>query len=173
MNDPSKRLTVAASRLAEVLNERRLRVVFAESCTAGLVAASLATIPGISEWLCGSAVVYRDDTKARWLGVSAADLKKYSAVSEPVACGMALGSLRETPEATWSASVTGHLGPNAPEGQDGLVYVAVACRFGRAIRVVDRAKILLRSRARTARQNEAAVGVLQRLCAAILQGVCS
>ena len=43
-----------AQSLANCLNQRQVGVVFAESCTAGLVAASLAQVPGISRWLCGS-----------------------------------------------------------------------------------------------------------------------
>ncbi|MEZ6136283.1 MAG: CinA family protein [Pirellulaceae bacterium] len=45
------------------------RLVLAESCTAGRVAATLASFPGISNWLCGSFVVYRCDSKSRWLGI--------------------------------------------------------------------------------------------------------
>src|SRR5580658_9124836 len=98
--------------IAELLSQLRMRLVFAESCTGGLAAASLARIPGISEFLCGSAVVYRLDTKMRWLEVPESMLIDVGPVSEPVARSMAEGVLAKTPEADLSASVTGHLGPN-------------------------------------------------------------
>ena len=118
----------AAQKLAETLQQRRRRIVFAESCTAGLVSATLARIPGISEWHCGSAVVYRLDTKHRWLGVSEAELLNPGPVSRCVAEAMARGVLERTPEADVSVAVTGHLGPQAPPDQDGLVFIAGATR---------------------------------------------
>ncbi len=119
-----------ATRLANELRTRGLRIVFAESCTAGLIAASLARFPGISEHLCGSAVVYRNATKTAWLGVSAQDLADESIgpVSKAVAAAMATGVLKRTREADLAASVTGHLGPDAPPELDGVIYVAVARR---------------------------------------------
>lgn len=114
--------------LARLLTESGRRLVLAESCTAGLVAASLARIPGISSNLCGSMVTYRDATKWKWLGVPDTVLVQHTAVSEPVARLMALGSLAQTPEADLAASVTGHLGPEAPPDQDGLVYIGIAER---------------------------------------------
>lgn len=115
----------------EIVNALKLtggRVVFAESCTGGLISASLAQIPGVSEFHCGSAVVYRLDTKTRWLGIPPEILINPGPVSEIVARQMAAGVLERTPEADWSASITGHLGPNAPENLDGLVYIGIGRR---------------------------------------------
>ena len=55
-------LNELAIRLADCLRLRSRRVVLAESCTAGLVSAALAQVPGVSEFHCGSAVVYRLET---------------------------------------------------------------------------------------------------------------
>ena len=123
-------LTVSARRLADVLSERQLRIVFAESCTGGLVANALTRIAGISEWLCGSAVVYRIETKAEWLGIGSGVLQKPGPVSRMVAALMAENVLAKTPEADVAASVTGHLGPAAPARQDGLIYVGISRRRG-------------------------------------------
>ncbi len=117
-----------AERLAELLREVGDRVVFAESCTGGLVAAVVSQIAGISENFCGSSVVYKVDTKTQWLGVPNTILEDPGPVSEVVARAMAIGVLIRTPEADWAAAITGHLGPNAPEEQDGLVYIGVAHR---------------------------------------------
>ena len=114
--------------VAELLRQKGRRIVFAESCTAGLISASLARVPGISERLCGSAVVYRLDTKSQWLGISAQMLTDPGPVSSEVAHAMAQEVLVRTPEADVAAAVTGHLGPNAPARQDGLIFVGLATR---------------------------------------------
>lgn len=163
----SASLAAAVQKLAALLGERRTRVVFAESCTAGLVSATVAQVAGVSEWLCGSAVTYREATKSAWLGISAADLQEHNVVSEEVARQMAVGVLRITPEATFSASVTGHLGPAAPAELDGVVFVAVARRSGAALRVVHAARETLSASDRVARQQQAALRVLELLHAAV------
>ncbi len=117
-----------AREIAELLSQRSLKVVFAESCTGGLVSATLARVPGISNFHCGSAVVYRLDTKTRWLGVPESMLINPGPVSEPVARAMVEGVLAQTPEADLAAAITGHLGPNAPADQDGLIFVGLAIR---------------------------------------------
>lgn len=121
-------LSQLVTEVAALLRSSGQRIVFAESCTGGLVSALLARIPGISESHCGSAVVYRLDTKSKWLGVAEAHLLDPGPVSEIVAREMAVGVLARTPEADLAASITGHLGPNAPADQDGLVFMAVARR---------------------------------------------
>ena len=156
----------ASRRLATLLEVADRKVVFAESCTAGLVSASLARIPGVSARHCGSAVTYRSETKNAWLNLSPQLLKRPGAVSEKAARQMAEGVLAITPEADISASVTGHLGPGAPKEQDGLIFVAVAHRSPRTKRpkVVNVRPIRLTAASRYARQREAALCVLVRLC---------
>lgn len=121
-------LLSAARRVARLLQQSNHKIVFAESCTAGLVSATLSRIAGISAWHCGGVVTYRNETKAAYLGIDPKVLKRPGPVSELVARRMAEGVLGKTPEATIAASITGHLGPNAPPKLDGLVYVAIALR---------------------------------------------
>jgi nicotinamide-nucleotide amidase len=128
LND--RELTALAGRVVEQLRARNARLVLAESCTAGLAAAILARIPGVSEFLCGSAVVYQPETKARWLHVSRESLRDPGPVSREVASQMAKGALEMTPQADLSAAITGHLGPGAPPSQDGLIFLAFAARAG-------------------------------------------
>lgn len=159
-----------ARRLADLLKQAELKVVFAESCTGGLVAASLAKVPGISDYLCGSAVTYRSDTKHRWLGVSSEKLTRPGPVSAIVAGEMAAGVLAMTPEADWSASVTGHLGPHAPKRLDGLVYIGIARRthdHSGSVVTVTASRHVLAAESRAPRQREAAALVLRRLLDAI------
>ena len=119
-------LTEQIQEVASLLMLLQVKIVFAESCTGGLISASLARAPGISDVHCGSAVVYRLDTKSEWLGVPAPMLISPGPVTEPVARAMATGVLERTPEAEIAVSITGHLGPNAPASEDGLVFIGIA-----------------------------------------------
>ena len=112
------------------LAERGERIVLAESCTGGLVTATLAKVPGVSEHLCGGMVTYRNETKEAWLKVRPRTLARYTAVSEQTAKEMVRGVMEATPCADWGASVTGHFGPHAPKELDGMVFVALARRKG-------------------------------------------
>lgn len=126
---PSERqMTALARQVVEQLKARNLKIVLAESCTGGLVSAVLTRIPGVSEFHCGSAVVYQIETKAAWLGVPKSLLRRGGAVSPAVAAKMVSGVLKVTPHADVAAAVTGHLGPGAPPAQDGLVYMSLGWR---------------------------------------------
>ena len=119
-----------AEKLRDVLCALNGRIVLAESCTAGRIAATLGSLPGISKWMCGSFVVYRNDSKTRWLGIPSGilDDPDVGPVSEQVTGLLALAALEATPEAEVSLAVTGEIGPGAPVGSDGLCYWAVARR---------------------------------------------
>ena len=72
MASPIDSSHTVAAELAEQLAAKQQKIVFAESCTAGMAAALLGGCPGISAWLCGSAVTYREATKTRWLDIDPA-----------------------------------------------------------------------------------------------------
>ena len=76
---------------------------------------------------------------------------------------MAQGVLARTPEATLALSVTGHLGPNAPKGFDGLVFIGAAVREDDLVHVLDAEQVMLDAVERIDRQREAAARVLERL----------
>jgi PncC family amidohydrolase len=167
------RLDQAARSLGEWLLELgQEKIVFAESCTAGLVAAALAAVPGISQHLCGSMVTYREPSKTAWLGVDSHLLQQFSAVSQPVTDAMALGVLQRTVEASWSAAVTGHLGPGAPAELDGQLFVAVARREPSrpAEKILAQSAVRLHSSSRQGRQTEAAALVLEMFAREIRKG---
>ena len=117
-----------AREILALLQRLNRKLVCTESCTAGLVAATLGGIPGASNSLCGSAVVYRNQTKVEWLEVSpmVLDDPAQGDVCEETARQMARGALTATTEASVAISVTGHLGPGAPTTLDGLVYAGWA-----------------------------------------------
>lgn len=156
-------LARVVNEIAAELQRQKSRVVLAESCTGGLAGAALATVPGISDYFCGSAVTYRECTKIEWLGVSAATLAEFTAESLDTTRELALNVLQRTPEADWSAAITGHLGPNAPTDLDGQIFVSIARRNGQqAIQVAD-GSYRLRSQSRPARQVEASQLMLTEL----------
>lgn len=148
-----------AKRCVEALSRSNSRLVLAESCTGGLVAADLTSVAGVSQHFCGSAVTYRNATKQSWLNVDADVMAEHTAVCEQVARMMATGVLAQTPEATLAASITGHLGPGAPDGFDGCIFIGIATRSG-----ADPHDLVtqhrLRSASRAERQREAADWVL-------------
>lgn len=80
-------------RIAEYMREHKLLLVTAESCTAGLIAATLADIPGAGELLDCAFVTYSVQAKQRCLGVKDETLEQYNLTSEPIAREMALGAL--------------------------------------------------------------------------------
>lgn len=119
---------MSVQKLAKLLIATNKKIVFAESCTGGLVAGALTQVPGISAQHCGGMVVYRNETKTAYLDISLRVLKTHDAVSEIVAKLMAERVLEKTPEADIALSVTGHLGPNAPNELDGLVFIGIAVK---------------------------------------------
>ncbi len=96
----------------------------AESCTGGMVAARLTSVPGSSEVFLGSVVAYADEVKQRELGVGAETLERYGAVSAETAAAMASGA-RTRLRADVAVSVTGIAGPGGGTAEKpvGLVYV--------------------------------------------------
>lgn len=154
----------SAEELAAILARRSTeRIVFAESCTSGLVAALLGQVPGISDWLCGSAVTYRQTLKISWLGVTPNTIDRHTAESQETTNEMAIGVLKKTEEATCSAAVTGHLGPDAPSAVDGNLFVTIARRNVRRLEIVTATSLKLTSKHRIDRQYEAAKTVLDLL----------
>ncbi|SFJ36145.1 nicotinamide-nucleotide amidase/nicotinamide-nucleotide amidase [Planctomicrobium piriforme] len=172
MTEIERQLATVAQQVAEALQKRGMKLVLTESCTGGLVASTLTAIPGISQYFCGSAVTYRDETKASWLQVSRSDLAnpKIGAVSPHVAEQMCQGALAQTPEADLAGSTTGHLGPNAPAEFDGVVFVGIALRSGTSV-TVQRRTVSKQAPAgwtlRNYRRYEAAILVLQAVLKAL------
>ena len=86
------------------------RIATAESCTAGLLAARLADVPGASAYLVGGVVSYANEAKEHLLGVDAGLIARYGAVSEPVAEQMAAGALHRFAADT-AVAISGIAGP--------------------------------------------------------------
>ncbi|MEG3614895.1 CinA family protein [Isoptericola haloaureus] len=109
----------------------------AESLTAGMVAAELATVPGSSAVLRGGVVAYATDLKASLLGVDADLLAARGAVDPDVAGAMATG-VRSATGADVGLATTGVAGPDPQDGRaPGLVFVAVATPTATEVRRCD------------------------------------
>jgi nicotinamide-nucleotide amidase len=104
-------------------------VATAESCTGGLLAATLTAIPGSSEMFERGFVTYSNSAKSEMLGVPFWLIERHGAVSEDVARAMAGGVLTHS-HASLAVAVTGIAGPDGgtPEKPVGLVYFAAGRR---------------------------------------------
>src|ERR1043166_1406761 len=120
-----------AQELLALLETRRLKLVVAESCTAGLLASRLADAPGAASHFNGSFVTYTKDQKTSALDVSPALLREKGGVCGEVACAMAQGALARS-SADLAAAITGVAGPEPDEDGNpvGRVCIAVARRGG-------------------------------------------
>lgn len=107
---PHETLTILATIVGARLKARGLRLATAESCTGGWVAGAVTAIAGSSEWFDRGFVTYSNDAKMEMLGVSAATLEAFGAVSEQTAGEMAAGALAHS-HAQLALSITGVAGP--------------------------------------------------------------
>ena len=124
-------MTDAATLLA-LARHHKVMIATAESCTGGLVAGAITEIAGASEVFDRGFVTYSNAAKRDMLGVRAATLLRYGAVSPEVAREMAEGALARS-AAGLAASVTGIAGPGGSDhNPEGRVCFGLAERGGSA-----------------------------------------
>lgn len=113
----------------KMLYERKLKIGFCESCTAGLASSMLANIPGASEVLERSCITYSNLSKIEEVNVKESTLSKHGAVSKETAYEMAKGLLEKSP-IDISVSITGIAGPTGATDNKpvGLVYICLATK---------------------------------------------
>jgi nicotinamide-nucleotide amidase len=145
-----------ATALLELCRRKKLRIATAESCTGGLIAATLTEIPGSSDVVDRGFVTYSNEAKQAMLGVPAVTLSQFGAVSRETAAAMATGALANAP-AELAVSVTGIAGPGggSPGKPVGLVHFAAAARRGGLIQRERRYGDIGRSEVRNASVIEA------------------
>jgi nicotinamide-nucleotide amidase len=115
-----------ADRLHRALLDRGETVAAAESLTAGLFCATLASVPGASATLRGGAVVYATDLKTVLAGVPEELLAAHGPVSPETAAALAEG-IRLRCTATWGVGLTGVAGPDPVDGHGpGRVYLGLS-----------------------------------------------
>lgn len=128
-------LVALAERLQGLCLGRGSTVAVAESCTGGLVSATITSVPGSSGYFLGGMVSYADATKAALLGVPEAMLEAHGAVSAQVAVAMAAGA-RVRFGAALAVSITGVAGPDGGSEAKpvGLTYIGFADEHGTDVR---------------------------------------
>jgi nicotinamide-nucleotide amidase len=126
--------------VGDLLRTRHWSVATAESCTGGLIASMLTSVPGASDYYVGGVVSYANEAKVDFLDVAPELIEQHGAVSEEVATAMAIG-VQAHLRASCAIGVTGVAGPGggSPDKPVGLVYVALAKPDGSA----DMRKLLL------------------------------
>nr|MDD6336190.1 competence/damage-inducible protein A [bacterium] len=117
--------------VARMLMDGGYTVAVAESLTGGMVAQKLIDHPGISKCFLSGIVAYANQAKINMLGVDAALLEQYGAVSPECALAMARG-MKKVSGADFALSTTGIAGPGGGSEQKpvGLVYVALSGPMG-------------------------------------------
>lgn len=128
------------TRVVRALDEAKLKLTAAESCTGGGVARLLTGVPGASAVFDGGLVAYANRIKRDLLGVPADALETHGAVSEPVARAMAVGA-RDRFGADLGVAISGIAGPDGgtPEKPVGTVHIAVSSADG-----IDHRRLALR-----------------------------
>ena len=126
-------LLAQAAELLDACRDRNETVAAAESCTGGLIAATLTAIPGSSDVFERGFVTYSNSAKSELLGVPYWLIERHGAVSEDVARAMAGGALTRS-HASLAVAVTGVAGPDGgtEEKPDGGTsqFAARACCLG-------------------------------------------
>lgn len=122
-------------KLVKTLTARSLSLCTAESCTGGLIAGRITSVPGASASFEGGVVTYSNRAKTALLGVPAEVIERHGAVSGEVARAMAEGA-RERLGTDIAVAVTGIAGPagGSPEKPVGTVFISLAARGTTSVR---------------------------------------
>jgi nicotinamide-nucleotide amidase len=112
--------------LVKILNKKKLKIAFAESCTGGMLASEITSISGASKVFGLGLVTYSNQAKINILKVKKSIIKKYGAVS-PECCQAMVKNLAKISKAQINVSITGIAGPNGGTKVKpvGLVYIGV------------------------------------------------
>jgi nicotinamide-nucleotide amidase len=124
VTDKDEKLEAVIGRL---LSEKKATLSTAESCTGGLIASMLTSLPGSSNYFKGSIVAYANEAKENLLLVEHSAISKYGAVSEQTVQAMATGVLKQL-NTTYGIAVSGIMGPDGGTALKpvGTVWIAVA-----------------------------------------------
>ena len=115
-----------SKKIVSLLNKKKLKMAFAESCTGGLLSSAITSVSGSSKVFTLGLIAYSNQSKTKILRVSKNIIKKYGSVSEQVCLAM-LKNLNKISKTNISVSITGIAGPSG--GTEikpvGLVYVGI------------------------------------------------
>lgn len=119
------------SCIGKLLKQHGKTISTAESCTGGLVASMITSVPGSSEYYLGSVVSYANSVKQEVLGVPAEIIKEFGAVSSECVGAMAEG-VRKLTGTDFSVATSGIAGPGGGSAEKpvGLVWIGVSSQSG-------------------------------------------
>ena len=119
------------NNLQQLCIEKGVSIAVAESCTAGLIASKLTTLPGSSSYFNGGVVAYQNEIKTKILGVSQSIIDEKTEVSAEVVNQMAK-SVLEKFDANFAIATTGYAGPAGGTNKNpiGTVFIAIASVVG-------------------------------------------
>ena len=133
-------MATQAQRFIAYLRKHDLCLATAESCTAGMVTALLADVPGAGSFLDCGLVTYSEESKKRLLKVKQKTIDKYTLTSEHIALEMAIGALRKSC-ANAVITTTGVTGPEPMDGiPPGTICFAWGFKQGQDVRLVSETK---------------------------------
>jgi len=115
--------------VGSMLIKKGMTLATAESCTGGLLAHKITSIPGSSAYFMGSVIAYSNEVKINQLNVKPSTLKKYGAVSEATVKEMVQGAL-DLLKTDLAISISGVAGPGGgtPEKPVGTIWIAIGDR---------------------------------------------
>lgn len=150
--------------LADLLQNKQLKLVTTESCTGGMISSACTDLAGSSAWFERGFVTYSNEAKTELLGVDAALIEAHGAVSEQVARAMAFGAVRHS-QAQVSIAVTGVAGPSGGSAAKpvGTVW------FGFSVQGVLHSEMVHFDGDRAAVRQQTVLHALRR-CVALLAG---
>ena len=116
-------------QLHDLCVEKKVSIATAESCTAGLLAAKITSIPGASSFFKGGIIAYQNDIKINHLGVSKSLIKEKTEVCAEVVQQMAQG-VRNKFSADFSVATSGYAGPTGGSELNpiGTVFIAISSK---------------------------------------------
>lgn len=114
--------TDLAKTIKELMVARHCTLATAESCTSGLIAATLTSAPGASEYFQGGIVAYQDEVKVRELGVSADDIAAHDVVSRQVVEQMVKGACLKF-GTDYALASTGYADKGNDRVADGTIWI--------------------------------------------------
>jgi nicotinamide-nucleotide amidase len=123
---PDQEIYGLAQQVGKRLRERKKTVAVAESCTGGLLGAAFTEVPGSSDYFVGGVIAYDNRVKVEQLGVPAAVIERFGAVSAEAAAAMASG-VKRLLATDVALSITGVAGPGEEEHKPaGLTFIGLA-----------------------------------------------
>jgi nicotinamide-nucleotide amidase len=134
--EPVSKETLAQT-VIDTLAKHKFKLTTAESCTGGLIAATVTDLPGASAVFSNGYVTYSNDAKTKMIGVERRTIEDYGAVSSQVARAMAEGAHRSS-GSNIGLAVTGIAGPDGGSIKKPVGLVYLACATDNMTKVIER-----------------------------------